>query len=83
VGCSAQTSPNLGLGKRARRSTVEAAYRFDWATNVLVLVFHNLMFVDTGKRWLRALWNCELRSALAAGFLVRVISLQSGLNWGI
>jgi hypothetical protein len=26
------------------------------------------MFDDTGKRWLRALWNCELRGALAAGF---------------
>jgi hypothetical protein len=35
------------------------------------LAFQNLMFVDTGKRWLRALWNCALRGALAAGFLVR------------
>ena len=50
MGCSAQTSPNLGLGKRARRSTVEAAYRSDWVTNVLVLVFQNLMFVERTKR---------------------------------
>jgi len=35
------------------------------------LAFQNLMFVDTGKRRLRALWNCVLRGALAAGFLVR------------
>jgi hypothetical protein len=48
------------------------------------------MFVETGKRWLRALWNCELRGALAAGFLVRGflgtiyahrISKQSLSNW--
>jgi hypothetical protein len=31
-------------------------------------VFQKQMFVDTGKRWLRTLWNCELRGALAAGF---------------
>jgi hypothetical protein len=29
------------------------------------------VFDDTGKRWLRVLWNCEVRDALAAGFLVR------------
>jgi hypothetical protein len=34
-------------------------------------VFQKQMFVDAGKRWLRALWNCELRGDLAAGFLVR------------
>jgi hypothetical protein len=34
-------------------------------------VFLKQMFVDTGKRWLRALWNCGLRGALAAGVLVR------------
>jgi hypothetical protein len=33
--------------------------------------FHKQVFVDIGKRWLRALWNCELRGVLAAGFLVR------------
>lgn len=68
MGRSAQTSPNLGLGKRARRSTVEAAYRSDWVTNVLVLVFQNLVFNDTRKGDFRALQAKHLEGLDFRGF---------------
>jgi hypothetical protein len=36
------------------------------------------MFNDTGKRWLRVLWNCELRDTLSAGFLERWLGTGRG-----
>jgi hypothetical protein len=41
-------------------------------------MFQKHMFNDTGKRWLRVPWNCELTDALPVGFLERGLGFQFG-----
>jgi hypothetical protein len=59
----------LGSGiLAAEKTSADVLFQHPQVSTPTVHLFQNQVFDDTGKRWLRVLWNCELGDPLAAGF---------------